>query len=819
MTGDGPSPGPEDAVGLNPERVPDELRAGDHWLLWDSSADSPRRPHWRGDFSVGWTDPEDLHTFDDAVEAAGERDSWGIGYVFSKGSETINGEHGAIDIDGCVSEQGSKDWLPSLQPFFDRNAYMEYSPSGEGIHIPIVDFEPPEWWSDSHMAGREHEGVEAYGKKFFTVTGDALRNTGDEPVQNGEFVERWLEQVHKSLNGEDPPRENHESGNKTPIASKGSDSDWFDADVCEQALESINPDVAYPMWRDIGFALADEFDDSKALSLFKEWSQDGVKWDRDAKKQAESIITNASEGGGRTIATVIHYAKESGWTPPAPSKGSPSTQSGVPTNAFADTDPDDSSLDPLLVRAAAGLGENDEISDLTDREKAATVWMLIKDDGDVHVRVRRDNDSLWSYDDGIWKPQGERALRYAARRALGPMEYGNNVLTELKTQARSDPCVEADEFGLSPGTVAVENGLVDLKEAADGAGDDALRELRPDDYALTQLPVEYDPTAEYDEWASYVEEWAEDGKADALQEYVGYCLHIGAIPIHRALLLVGSGANGKGTFLAVVRALLGQENTSAIELQTLANERYAVADFYGALANIDDDLSSRKLGQGLGMFKKLVAGDRVRARRLYEDGFEFDPTAKQLYAANEVPDVSVSDEDAAFWRRWLLVEFPNYYPPAERDPELRDRLTDPDGLSGVLNWAVEGWRRLLDQGRFTNEERLDHDKRTRWQSWGDSVDRFISECVEHDPDADRLSTRDAYRRYEDWCHENEEEPVGQRNFTNTLKDGNVGYGKHRIDGTSTLGYTELGFSDDVPGHGDEKKDSESSLFPINDEDI
>ncbi|EMA49258.1 DNA primase family protein, partial [Halococcus thailandensis] len=457
-------------------------------------------------------------------------------------------------------------------------------------------------------------------------------------------------------------------------------------------------------------------------------------------------------------------------------------------------------LTPMDVMAIAGLGEDSDISDLNDRQKAASVWELIERTDEFHVRVRRDNGTLWAYDGGIWKPEGERALRYAARKALGAMEYGPKVFNILKEQARSDPRaeVEADEFGVETGTVAVENGLVDLQAAADGQGTDARLDLRPEDHALTQLPVEYDPSAEYDEWDALVEEWAEDDKADALQEYVGYCLHVGELPIHRALLLVGDGANGKGTFLAVVRALLGPENTSSTELQTLANEKDAVADFYGSLANIDDDLSSRKLGTGLGMFKKLVAGDRVRARRLYQDGFEFDAVGKHLYAANEVPEVDVPDDDEAFWRRWLLVEFPNYYPPNDRDPELRGRLTEPEALSGVLNWAIEGWQRLQDQGYFTNEERLAHDKRQRWQSWGDSVDEFISECVENDPDADRLTTGEAHQRFQAWCREHSKDTVGQRQFTNTLKNEDVGYGKHRIDGTSTLGYDELGLSEDVP---------------------
>lgn len=275
-------------------------------------------------------------------------------------------------------------------------------------------------------------------------------------------------------------------------------------------------------------------------------------------------------------------------------------------------------------------------------------------------------------------------------------------------------------------------------------------------------------------------------------------------------MLVGSGANGKGTFLHVVRQLLGVDNTSSIELQTLANEKDAVADFYGSLANIDDDLSARSLGKGLGMFKKLVGGDRVRARRLYEDGFEFEATGKHLYAANKVPDVDVPDDDEAFWRRWLLVEFPNHYPTDERDPTLRDRLSTDEALSGVLNWAIEGWDRLLEQGHFTGEEQEAWAKRRRWQSWGEVVDKFLSDCVERDEDADRISTGDAFERFQLWCRENDlKSDISPQGFTNKLKSEGVGYKKSvRIDGSPTRGYTALGFSDDVPNAPDDNGERE-----------
>lgn len=452
-------------------------------------------------------------------------------------------------------------------------------------------------------------------------------------------------------------------------------------------------------------------------------------------------------------------------------------------------------------RVELEFGPSTSVGDLAAHQQAAAVWGVVKKSDDHHVRVRRDSNGLWNYDGGVWRSEGERALAVAAREGLGPMVFKERVLAEMKTHARADPAavLDADEWGVDPGTVAVGNGLLDLSAAAAGNHDEALRPLRPDDYALAQLPVEYDPDAEYDEWAAYVDEWAEDGRADALQEYVGYCLHMGGMPIARALLLVGSGSNGKSTFLHVVRSLLGSEHTASIGLQTLAEEEYARADLYGAVANIDDDLSERKLRRGLGMVKKLTAGDEVRGRHPYERGIEYEATAKHLYAANSVPDVSdvVADDDEAFWRRWLVVEFPNYYPPADRNPDLRDRLAQPDALSGVLNWAIEGWGRLLDRGYFSGEHRDPQAKRQRWQAWGDSVDKFVAECVERDPDAARLSTGDAYDIYTAWCREHGEDVAGQQQLTAALKRADVGYQRSiRVNGDPVRGYDALGIDFD-----------------------
>lgn len=784
---------------VNADAIPDELKDRDQWLLWDNSDDTPKQPHWKGNFQISWSNPDDWHSFDEAVSAAAERENWGIGYVNALDNDDYGpGVYGCIDIDGAVIDRGNfKDWMPTLEPFIDAGAYMEYSPStkehGEdgGIHIPVVGREPPKWWADTHFSDDEHEGVEYLTNKFVTFTGDTLESAGSD-VADLDITE-WLFEAYYKINGEHPRLQD-----ATGSDYKGTD-EWLDDQQVRDALDELDPDMSHNEWVKVGYAVHDYDDGSRGKQLFTEWSKRGSKWDRDAEQTVDHIWSSADAGSGVTVGTLVHKATNEGWTP-ATADGRGGTAHSERTTDDGPGISGETKLEPAYVEAWAGVGEDEGLDSLTDREKAASVWALLKGNDDYHVRVRRDNAELLAYENGVWKPTGDRALRHAGKKALGAMHYGGNVLEELKAQARADPSreVDPDQLGTDTGKIAVANGLLDLEAAAEG-DEGALRELEPNDYALAKLPVEYDPSADYDKWSEYVDEWAEDGKADALQEYVGYCLHVGDLPIHRALLLVGSGANGKGTFLSVVRELLGRENTTSIELQTLANERDAVAQFYGSIANIDDDLSARKLGNGLGMFKKLVGGDRVRGRRLYEEGFEFDATGKHLYAANEVPDVNVPDDDEAFWRRWLLVEFPNHYPPSERDPSLSDELTTDDALSGVLNWAIEGWARLMENSYFTGEERYAHAKRERWQAWGDSVDKFINECVEKDEDADNITTSDAHRVYSAWCRKNDERPASQQKLTNALKSEGVGYNQSvRVNGSVQRGYKALGFTEAAP---------------------
>lgn len=785
---------------MNYDSIPSELQERDQWLLWDSSADTPRRPHWKGNFGISWPDPDCWHSFEDAVDAAETRESWGIGYVMAADNDDYTpGVYGCVDIDGAYDENGDlRDWVPELSSFTDALTYIEYSPSGNGLHIPIVASDVPDWWSDSQID--DHEGVDVLTNKFCTFTGDTHSESGSSIA--GVDPTSWLFEAYQNIRGETPRLSDSAGAN-----SSYDGDEYLEPSDIEDALSHINPDLEHTEWVKIGYAVHDFDDGSRGKSIFESWSQGGSKWDKDAQRSIDDIWSNADTGNGVTLGTLIHKAKENGWSVPKPDKavGDGGTATAEPAST---TGPDGTGevLTPSMLRSYAGLTDDDDkISDLNDRQKAAYTWKLIKESEEAHVRVNRDNGELWAFDPetGTWNPDGERALRHAARKALGAVNYGGNVLEELKNQVRADPVAEVwnDVFGLEPGKVAVKNGLLDLEKAYNGDSD-ALSDIEAEDYALTRLPVDYDPDADGSTWKPFVGEVVESTMIPTIQEYIGHILHRENL-FERALLLVGGGENGKSTFLNTIEAFLGDDSVTSVSPFDFG-EKPSLARMHGSLANISVELEGGSLqGKNLANFKNLTGGDSVEAKRLYQEPFDFSYNGGMLFATNEVPEVPVSDDDTAFWRRWIIVHFDNQFPEGsdKRDPELGNKLQEPENLSAVLNWAIEGWGRLMEQGEFDNVPATPDDTRRKWQSWGDSVDYYLSNVAVHDPDAPNVSTNEAWEVYRAWCQENGYDFVGQSKFTNAAKDSDLGYvSSVRTDRHSSprRGYKAFGTVDEEP---------------------
>lgn len=379
---------------VDSETIPDELTERAQWLFWNASSDSPRKPlpSPNANYGASWTDPDEWHDFETALQQAQDVPTAGIGYVFANSNDDYaRGLYGALDLDSVVGDDGRPaDWVPSMQPFFDHDVYIEWSPSGEGFRIPIVGFEPPEWWDNTHT-DNEHEGAEAYGSKFMTMTGDKVRGAGDTVAEHADWIDAWLRECYKSLTGEDPLADSNDEYDDDHAASRPSnDEEWMDEDVAKDALDHIDPDSQYETWRDIGMALVNAFGQSRGSALFEDWSRGGSKWDRDAEKQAERISKDASNYN-YDRGTIVHHAKSGGWDASSAARDA-STAAPAPTKTpegNADTESTGTETYSPIEAFSGGLNIAKQTKDgETYYEKLTNFWI------DVDAVLKRDDGRM-----------------------------------------------------------------------------------------------------------------------------------------------------------------------------------------------------------------------------------------------------------------------------------------------------------------------------------------------------------------------------------------------------------------------------------------
>jgi len=223
-----------------------------------------------------------------------------------------------------------------------------------------------------------------------------------------------------------------------------------------------------------------------------------------------------------------------------------------------------------------------------------------------------------------------------------------------------------------------------------------------------------------------------------------------------------------------VNALLGEDTVASLTPQQLTSERFAPAEIYGKWANIRNDIPKETV-KNTGTLKEVLAGDPLKAEEKRKDPFFFRPTAKHLFSANQLPEMEVDDE--AFFRRILLVPFPETVPKADRDKHLADRLNDE--LPGILNWALEGLQRLLANGSFTGDRSPGKTQET-WSKWGDSVERFASIALTDG--SNDIPKSDVYDAYLEFCRSEGMPSDTQHMMTRELKREGYTDGRANVGG-------------------------------------
>lgn len=267
------------------------------------------------------------------------------------------------------------------------------------------------------------------------------------------------------------------------------------------------------------------------------------------------------------------------------------------------------------------------------------------------------------------------------------------------------------------------------------------QDFKPENYLTYQLPFEYDNTSKAPLFNKYLNEVLPDEeKQNILAEYVGY-IFARHLKLEKTLLLYGTGSNGKSVFFEVLQALLGRNNVSNFDLESLTDKQgYSRAEIANKLLNYSSEISKR-LNQA--KFKALVSGEPVEARSPYGKPFILYDYARLLFNCNMLPtDIEQTD---AFFRRFLIVHFDVKITSEQKDIQLANKIIKNE-LSGVFNWVLRGLNRILTKNEFSYCESSEHLLHVYRQE-SDSVRLFLSDQDEGYLKTDKESINSSMKRF------------------------------------------------------------------------
>lgn len=403
--------------------------------------------------------------------------------------------------------------------------------------------------------------------------------------------------------------------------------------------------------------------------------------------------------------------------------------------------------DDLLSKYAADLPRDPaKYFDVEGGLLAATLADDIIDMGPLAEGI---DDIVWAYEGGVWKP-AKHVVRDRAVTLLDDRYRGAHARNaEQVIRARSPKLASAPV----PQYINFTNGLLDWRSGE-------LIDHDPAVLSTVQLSVPWNPDALCPEFDKFLVEVLPEDVVELAWELIGYMLFSGN-PLHKAVMLVGSGRNGKGTLLRLIVRLLGERNVTAASLHQIVNTRFHTARLFGKIANIAGDIDPKYM-ESTAVFKQVTGEDLLNAEHKMRDSFEFTCWALPCFSANKVPPSA--DVTVGYLSRWLVIPFPNSFEGRE-DRRLDDKLAVE--LEGVAAKAVPTLCTLLDRGNF----KLPPSAKAALESFKRDVDqvrRWVEDCCSISPSHPPIARAEVYRLYKVWAWDNNYPPVKSSEFYNRL---------------------------------------------------
>jgi len=328
--------------------------------------------------------------------------------------------------------------------------------------------------------------------------------------------------------------------------------------------------------------------------------------------------------------------------------------------------------------------------------------------------------------------------------------------------AKSEPGIpiSISKLDANPWLLNVGNGTLNLKHGS-------LQKHNREDLITKLISTPYNSEAECPLWIKFQHK-VTAGDEELIkfkQRRLGYSLT--GITKEQCLFIdYGTGSNGKTTESKTVLRLF-EDYGCQCPIETFLISKgdkipNDIARLVGARLVIASEMEKgKRLAESL--IKQLTGGDRIAARFLHQEFFEFTPEFKIWLAVNHLPNIWGTDD--GIWRRLRLVPFKVTIPDEEQDKTLGDRLAEE--LPGILRWAVDG----LEQWHLKGLGKPEAVKKATesYKTEMDLIGGFLADKCEIVPEG-QVTVGELYESYKGWAEENGERVMSQRALSQTLTE-------------------------------------------------
>lgn len=422
------------------------------------------------------------------------------------------------------------------------------------------------------------------------------------------------------------------------------------------------------------------------------------------------------------------------------------------------------------------LREEISTSLLTRDRRKATELLVKKIEAENYIYTTRDDikSEMWIYDDGVYVPQGKSFVREFCRIILKE-SFTTHLCSEVISKIEADTFIEQEKFFENKYVeeIPVQNGILNVKTLKVSAFD-------PEKIFFNKLPVTYDPECDCPNIEQFLKDiLAKEEDIIVVYELIGSGL-LKEYFTEKAGMFVGNGRNGKSKLLELIKRLVGIENCCSVPLRAMKEDNSSLCELHERLFNLAGDISHGEL-KDTGCFKQTVGRDTLQAHRKFLRDLIFVNHAKHIFACNELP--RVYDTTEGFWSKWILLEFPYKFvsekeyqkiPKEERgkiklrDQNIVEKISTPKELSGLLNKALDGLKRLLNNKDFS-QTKGSKEIKDFWIRNSDSFAAFCIDCVDESYDS-FIIKKTMRKRYYKYCREHKVRGCSDKVIKITLEE-------------------------------------------------